>query len=109
MGAFASPDLAADELFAVINESTAASNEIVAAVAGKRIRVVNVALVCSAANVVTWQSAATAITGPMSFAANGGYTAESDTALFETVAGEALNLLSGSAVQVSGHILYGLI
>lgn len=109
MSAFSSPDLAQDELFAVINESTAASNEIVAAVANKRIRVVNVVLVCSAANVVTWQSAATAISGPMSFAANGGYALESDTALFETVAGEALNLLSGSAVQVSGHILYGLI
>lgn len=108
MSAFNTSEMTAEN-YAVINESTQASNEIVAAVAGKKIRVVSVVLVCSAANVVTWQSAATAISGPMSFAANGGYALASEAPLFETVAGEALNLLSGSAVQVSGHILYGLI
>jgi len=95
--------------YAVINETTAASNEIVAAAAGKRILVVAVVVVCTGANTLTWRSATTALSGPMGFAANGGYALESDTGLFVTAAGEALNLLSGSAAQVSGHLVYGLI
>lgn len=92
--------------FAVVDENTAASNEIVAAVTSKRIRVISFFLVCSAANTVTWQSATAGLTGAMSLAANGGVSATSETGLFETDAGEALNLLSGSAQQVSGAVAY---
>lgn len=91
----------------VINESTAATNEIVVAAAGKKIVVTNIVLVCSAANTVNWEDGTTDISGVMSFAANGGYSM-SGMRLLETTAGNALQLTSGSAEQVSGHISYYL-
>ena len=97
-------------LRATINESTAASNVQVAAVTGSQIVVVHVMLVCTVANTLTWQSASTALSGAMGFGANGGYRdSDHDSGLFETVAGEALNLLSGSAQQVSGYLSYVLV
>lgn len=99
----------ADILTAVVNESTAASNEIVAAAgAGKKIRVFAVKLVAGGAVSTTWQTAATALEGAVPHAANGGYTESVDPPafLFETAANEALNLLSSGAVQVSGRVSY---
>ena len=96
-------------LFAPIDEAAAASNEIVAAVAGQRIFVTSVVLVSSAANTLTWQSSATALSGAMSFAANGGYAlGDGGLPLMVTASGEALNLLCSAADQVSGHISYFL-
>lgn len=93
--------------FAVVSESTAADNEIVALVGGKKIRVLSLSVVCAAANTLTWKSStAGAISGAMSFAANGGYTLSSDYGLFETTAGEALQLGQSGATQVSGHVSY---
>lgn len=92
---------------AVINESTAASNEIVAAVAGKRIIVLNYVLMAGGTVDVTWQSAATALSGAMPLVANAGIaTTDAENGLLETAVGEALNLLSSAAIQVSGHLTY---
>ena len=97
-------------LRAVITESTGASNEQVAAVAGSKIVVVQAMFICSVANVITWQTAANALSGAMSFGANGGYRdSDSSVGLFQTVEGEALNMLSGSAQQVSGYLSYVLV
>ena len=82
---------------------------IVAASATRKIRVLSFFLVSTAANVVTFQSAATAITGPMAFGANGELEAHNPLGLFETDLTEALNMLSGSAAQVSGGITYIII
>ena len=81
---------------AIINESTAASNEIVPAVAGKKIVAIGVTFIVDAATDLTWQSGATAISGPIGFSAAGdGMTDhDADVGLFETEPGEALNLLS---------------
>lgn len=93
--------------FAAISESTAASNEIVAGVASKSIRVISVVLVCAAAVTVTWEDEdGTNVSGAMSFPDNGGYSLENDAGLFQTIPGKGLHLLSGGAVQVSGHISY---
>jgi len=95
------------ELTAVIDESTAATNTIVAAVTSKKIVVKSIVLVCSAANTVNWEDGTTDISGVMSFAANGGYSMSGGN-LLETTAGTLLALTSGSAQQVSGHISYTL-
>ena len=71
---------------AVVNESTAASNEIVAAVSGKSIVVVGVTILVAASVVLTWQTAAVALSGAMTVAT--GMTDQNVyTGLFETVPG----------------------
>lgn len=90
---------------AVIDESTAASNEIVAAVSGKQIIVLAVTILVDSAVDLTWQSASTALSGPMNVT-QGMTDDNADVGLFETARDEALNLLSGSAVQVSGYLSY---
>lgn len=90
---------------AVINESTAASNEIVAAVPDKRIVVVGWTVFVDSQVDLTWQSGATALSGPMQMPV-GVSDHDADVGLFETAQGEALNLLSGGAVQVSGYLSY---
>lgn len=94
--------------FASIDVATSGDNTIVAAVASKKIRVLAYTLVCAAATTVIWKSAtAGAITGDMSFAANGGIAAPfSPIGHFETTAGEALVLNLSAANAVSGHLVY---
>lgn len=94
--------------FASIDVATSGDNTIVAAVASKKIRVLEYAIVCAAATTVIWKSAtAGAITGDMSFAANGGIaTPFSPLGKFETTAGEALVLNLSAANAVSGHLVY---
>lgn len=92
---------------------------IVAAVAGKKIRVLGYVLVVGAAGMKPkWFSAAggTAKIGALPLGANGGVSApvvDSDLSnprgvggWFETVAGEALVLNTQAAGDVGGHVLY---
>ena len=97
---------------AIFNLGT--SGELVAAVEGKKIRVLGFFFVCTGAVTVVFKSATTALTGVMSFGANAVASAqagrnESEPFLFETVAGEALNVTLGGSVQVSGTINYILL
>lgn len=93
---------------AVISQSTSANNEIVTAVVGKKIRVTAVTLLCAGANTITFKSAATGITGPMTFAANGGFDTNRTPPNYfcETVAGEALNMTQTGATAVGGTLNY---
>ena len=92
---------------AVIDESTAAENQIVAGVANKILRVLEFDLVTNAANVVTWRSNSTDITGPMPLGTNGRVGAEfAEEGHFETAAGEALNLNAGTATAHGGWVVY---
>jgi hypothetical protein len=93
---------------AAISGATANNNTLVPAVAGKRIRVLQFALVCASAVNVTFQSdTGTALTGAMPFGANGGIsTAFNEGGHFETAAGELLGMRLSSAVQVSGWLSY---
>lgn len=94
--------------FAAINKATLAEHTIVAAVANKRIRVINYTLIADALVDATWKSNTTALTGPLGFPANGGCSPQGDqkSPQFETAAGEALVLSLTAAVQVSGHLAY---
>ena len=94
--------------YAEIDVASAGDNTIVAAVTGKKIRVLQYSLVCSDATTVQWKSSGgSTLSGDMSFAANGGISsAFSPSGLFETVAGEALVLNLSAGNPVSGHLVY---
>lgn len=96
--------------FAKIDAASSGDNTIVAAVTGKKIRVIKYSLVCAGAVTVTFASAAgtgTKLTGTMSFAANGGIAdGFCPAGHFETAAGALLNMSLGGAVQVSGSLTY---
>ena len=92
--------------------SLATSGTIVAAVAGKRVRVLAYLIVCTSANAVTWQTSTgnVPLSGSMSFGASGGVSAPfSQVGHFQTIAGDGLVLALGSAAQVSGHLTYVMV
>ena len=100
----------AEPKFAVVNISGVGSNEIVAAVTGRTIRVLSYAIVSDGSVTVEWRSATTPLSGAMSLAANGnvGSSAGSGsiTGVLSTNVGEALNVFLGGAVGVRGHLTY---
>lgn len=103
----------------VVSGAASGVNEIVAAVAGYRIRVMGGHFVADSAVTVTWKSATTALGGASSYAANGGPVlpivpwpradAVPPDGWFETAAGEALNMVLGGAVGVRGWLKYVLV
>lgn len=96
--------------FALISTASTGDQQVVAAVTGKKIRVLSYTIVSTSANAVKFRSASTDKTGAMALAANGGVsTSYSPVGHFETVAGEALNINLGSAAQISGHLTYCLV
>lgn len=94
--------------FVSVSASSSGNNTIVAAVTGKKIRVLSYVLVSTTSVTAKFQSGAsgTDLTGAMPLGANGVVSASPDQGHFETVAGQLLNLSLGSAVAVSGHITY---
>jgi hypothetical protein len=96
---------------AAINASTSGDNTIVAAVPGKQILVLLYKIVCSDAVTVTWESGGgTVLDGPCTFAASGGESSSfCEHGHFRSSKGESLVLNLSGAVQVGGHLLYGLI
>jgi hypothetical protein len=95
--------------FAVINTSSSGDTTLVAAAgASKVIRVIAYTLVCDAAVAVKFTSGAggTALSGAMSFAANGGASAQCEKGLFQTATNTALVINLSAAVGVRGHLTY---
>ncbi len=94
--------------FASVDVASSGDNSIVALVAGKEIRVISYVLVASGgANTLFWNSSVGGpLSGGMGLADTGGISANSNTGLFATVAGEALELNLSAATSVDGHISY---
>ena len=93
--------------FAKIDVASVGDNTIVSGVTGKKIRVLQYALICAGAVTLTFKSGTTPITGDMAFAANGGIsTPYSPVGLIETAAGEDLVLNLSASTSVSGHLVY---
>jgi len=99
--------------YAVINASASGSNTVVAAVVGRRIRVVHYLAIAAGDVTATWLSAATAISGPMAIPQNGGMAPSAGVSSpagilgqFQTEVGEALNLSLSGAISVGGHLTY---
>jgi hypothetical protein len=93
--------------FAPIDVSSSGNNEVVAAVTGKKIRVLRWGLTSNGTVSAKWRSGSTDLTGPrplIQYASAGGSFCP--LGLFETASGEALNLNLSGTVAVGGEILY---
>jgi hypothetical protein len=87
--------------------ASSGANELVAASAGAKYRVLAAAIVATTAVSVKFQSASTDITGTFPLGANGGLVLPfNEHGWFETAAGEALNLNLGSAVSTGVQLHY---
>lgn len=95
--------------FAAIDVASSGDNTLVAAVVGKKVRVLACVLVASAAVTVRFESGAggTALTGQMVLAANGGFTLPfNPVGWFETGSNTLLNLELSAATSVDGCLTY---
>lgn len=95
--------------FAAIDVASSGDNTLVAAVSAKKIRVVSLYLVASAAVTVRFESGAsgTALSGQMQLAANGGFVLPFNPAgWFETAADALLNLELSGNTSVDGGLGY---
>lgn len=95
--------------YAAIDVASSGDNTLVAAVAGKKIRVLSLYLVAAGAVTVRFESGAggAALTGQSSLAANGGLVLPFNAdGWFETAAATILNLELGGAVSVDGCLTY---
>ena len=87
--------------------SRASSGELIAAVTGKSIRVVSAALMVASSVTVRLDTAGNPLTGAMSMIVGVPLALPVNPfGWVKTVAGEALNVTLGSAVQISGVIHY---
>lgn len=95
--------------YAVIDHAASGDNTIVAAVTDKKIRVLSLYLIASAAVTARFESGASgvALTGQLQLAANGGLVLPfNEDGWFETVAGSLLNLELSGAISVDGGLSY---
>ena len=96
--------------YAVIAAATLDNNTLVAAVTGRRIRVLSLFLVASGgANSIRFESAAsgTALTGVMDIVADGQLVLPyNPEGWFQTVAAQLLNLELSAATSVAGGLSY---
>lgn len=96
-------------LRASISESTAATHEIVAAVAGKIIRICNICLIVAGETNITLSSDANAMSGAMDLGGTDeprGFVHSFGDAPLDTLSGEAFKIVSSGAVQISGYVTY---
>lgn len=95
--------------FAAIAASSSGNNTLIAAVTGKKIRVLAYNIIANAAVNAKFQSAAggTDLTGLKYFSANGGICAPfNPLGWFETASAALLNLSLSGAVAVGGELVY---
>lgn len=94
---------------AVINETTLANNEIIAAVTGKKLCIQTLVFTVGGEVNITLNSDANPMSGPMDFGGTGeprGMTVNNGNFPLKTIVGEAFNIHSSAAVQLSGYCTY---
>jgi len=93
--------------FASISVSSAGDSQLVAAVANKRIRVINYALMANGTVNVKFRGGADDKTGLLYLVANAGVApGEARYGHFQTGLGQALNINLSAAIAVGGHLTY---
>lgn len=95
--------------YAAVAVASSGDNTIVAAVSGKKIRVISYMLNAAAAVDAKWKSGASTDKTGLLYMAAAGYGAIGDynpSGWFETAVGQALVLNLSAAVAVGGHISY---
>ncbi len=103
------PGIQSEVQYAAIAAAASGDNTLVAAVTGRKIRVVSLYMVASAAVTARFESGAggTALSGQMQLAANGVLELPYNPAgWFETAAGALLNLELSAATSVDGGLSY---
>lgn len=94
-------------LRAFANPAGLGSNAVVAAVTGKKIRVLSAVIISASANSIKFLTAAADLSALFAFAANGGLVLDfNEHGWFETNAGEALNINLSAAAAVGVSIQY---
>ncbi len=99
-------------LFAVITASSSGITELVAASAGKKIRVISYNYVVNAAVNVAFRSGSTTVIGGLGYwgeQGRGKVAPYNPDGWFETAAGEALNVNLSGNVAIGGELVYVLI
>lgn len=94
---------------AVIDRTTTGTVIAAATSPNRRIKVYALRVMCSAEQTINWRSgASTALDGATLVAAKGGYaeSVEPPTFLFQTAAGESLDLVISGAGTVTGRVSY---
>lgn len=87
--------------------ASSGATQLIAAVAGKKFRVLSLVMITTSANSVKFQSASTDITGLFPLGANGGFTLPfNEHGWFETAAGEALNINMSAASSTGVQLQY---
>lgn len=93
--------------YALIDANSSGNTQVVAAVSGKRIRVVAYAVVSSGTVNVRFRSGSTTnLTGAMRLVEAGGVAHAFEGGLFQTDVGEALNINLSANTQVGGYVVY---
>jgi len=91
----------------IANPSTATTTSLVAAVAGKKYRVVGMTIVTTLANNVNLESGTTDITAVFPLGANGGLVLPyNEHGWCETAANAALQVTTSAATACGVHVLY---
>ena len=98
-----------DIQFARVNASADGDNTVVAAVAGKKIRVLGYNLTSRTAGLLTIKSSTTSTLAELDLVADTAVPYSGPAPAFETVAGELLNFNVAAGVDVVGHLTYVLI
>ena len=86
-----------------------ATSTIIAATAGKAIRVLGYVLTVSAATTLQWKSGTTAKSGVMTLSTGISSPGHVDSRSFQCAVGEALNMTTTGAVTVAGHLTYQIV
>lgn len=101
---------------APVSISTGGGNQVIAATAGKSIRVLSAVLLAAGETTITFETSGAGtstgddLTGPMAIAANGGFCLpHNPLGWFQADEGEALDIRLSAAVSVAGVINYVLV
>lgn len=95
---------------ALINDATGNTLAVVAGVANKAIHVFFLDLALASSTTIEWKSNTTSLGGPQTMTAKvvdfQKLTNQQLVSIYDCAVGASLNLVPGSAVQISGFILY---
>ena len=96
--------------FATVSINGAGDNQIVAAVALKKLKLLSACLIASGTTSMKWRSNTTDLSGAMPLVVNSGFVLPASAPgmghYLESATGEALNINLSAGVTVTGHITY---
>ena len=102
-----------NDIHLAVDENTSGDQTLIAAVANKKIRILNICLITADDLSIKFKSGSTDLTGVMKLATAGnGFVADQSvngSSVFETAEGEAFVLNLSASIQIGGWIVYQLV